>query len=192
MVIAPIDDLEIAQFIYLLLNNNKIRRVIDSISSKVALILGRFSPERKHILDRIRDELRKRNYSPVLFDFDKPANRDMTETIATLAHISRFVVADLTDARSVREELLRIVPSLPSVPVLPLLHESDKPYPMFEHVSRQPSMLKIVQYRNTKHLVSVFGSRIVDPCKSLAQQLAGRLREIRREVFRPRRTNRRV
>jgi hypothetical protein len=40
-----------------------------------ALILGRFSvPERKAVLDALRDELRKsgRGYVPVVFDFEKP------------------------------------------------------------------------------------------------------------------------
>src|ERR1039458_6808846 len=72
-----VDDLEVAQFIYLLLNNQNIRHVIDTITSKVVLILVRFTPERKPILDAIRDELRKRDYLPVLFDFDKPSNRDI-------------------------------------------------------------------------------------------------------------------
>jgi hypothetical protein len=35
--------------------------VIDAITSKLVLILGRFTPERKTILDAIRDELRKRD-----------------------------------------------------------------------------------------------------------------------------------
>jgi uncharacterized protein YjbI with pentapeptide repeats len=65
-----VDNLEVAQFMYLLLNNQKIRHVIDTITSKVVLILGRFTPERKVILDAIRDELRNRNYLPVLFDFE--------------------------------------------------------------------------------------------------------------------------
>jgi uncharacterized protein YjbI with pentapeptide repeats len=60
-----VDNLEVAQFIYLLLYNQKVRYVIDTITSKVILILGRFTPERKTILDAIRDELRKLNYSPV-------------------------------------------------------------------------------------------------------------------------------
>src|ERR1019366_1730543 len=96
-----VDDLEVAQFIYLLLNNQNIRHVIDTITSKVVLILGRFTPERKPILDAIRDELRKRDYLPVLFDFDKPSNRDITETVSTLAHMAKFVIADITDARSI-------------------------------------------------------------------------------------------
>ena len=67
-----VDNLEVAQFIYLLLNNEKVRHVIDTITSKVGLILGRFTLERKMILDAIREELRKRDYLPVLFDFEKP------------------------------------------------------------------------------------------------------------------------
>jgi uncharacterized protein YjbI with pentapeptide repeats len=67
-----VDSLEVAQFIYLLLQNEKIRHVIDTITAKVVLILGRFTPERKAILDAIRDELRRHDLLPVLFDFQKP------------------------------------------------------------------------------------------------------------------------
>jgi len=78
-----VDDLEVAQFIYLLLNNERIRHVIDTITSKVVLILGRFTDERKAVLEAIRDELRKRDYLPVLFDFQKPDNKDLTRTVHT-------------------------------------------------------------------------------------------------------------
>src|SRR5262249_49306551 len=115
--IITVDNIEVAQFIYLLINNKKLRNIIDTISSKVVLILGRFSPARKVVLDAIRDELRLRNYVPVMFDFDKPTQRDTVETVSTLAHIARLVIADLTEAKSVLQELQRIVPSLPSVPV---------------------------------------------------------------------------
>jgi hypothetical protein len=78
LVITPheqeitVDNLEVAQFIYLLLNNSKIRHVIDTITSKAVLILGRFTPERKTTLDALRDALRSHNYLPILFDFEKP------------------------------------------------------------------------------------------------------------------------
>ena len=74
-----VDYLEVAQFIYLLLNNAKIRNVIDSITSKAVLILGRFTPDRKAILDALRAALRAKAYLAILFDFDKPSSRDLTE-----------------------------------------------------------------------------------------------------------------
>ncbi len=112
-----VDNLEVAQFIYLLLHNDKIREVFDTISSKVVLILGNFSPERKPILDGLRSSLRDLGFSPVLFDFEKPASRGRTETVSTLAHMVRLVIADITDARSIPQELMAIVPNLPSVAV---------------------------------------------------------------------------
>ena len=42
-----VDNVEVAQFIYLLLKNQKIRHVIDTITSKVVLILGRFTPNER-------------------------------------------------------------------------------------------------------------------------------------------------
>ena len=41
-----LDNLKVAQFVYLLLNNAEIRDVIDTITSKVVLILGRHALER--------------------------------------------------------------------------------------------------------------------------------------------------
>jgi hypothetical protein len=57
-----VDQIEVAQFIYLLLHNNKIRKVIDTITSKVVLILGRFAPDRKRVLDAMRNELREARF----------------------------------------------------------------------------------------------------------------------------------
>ena len=103
-----VDNIEVAQFIYLMLHNQKIRDVIDTITSKAVLILGRFTDERKAVLDALREELRKRNYLPILFDFNVPATRDITETVTLLARMARFVVADITDARSIPQELPRL------------------------------------------------------------------------------------
>ena len=46
--------------------------------------------------------MRKRIYLSILFDFEVPATRDITETISLLARMARFVVADITDANSTR------------------------------------------------------------------------------------------
>lgn len=169
-----VDNLEVAQFIYLLLNNKGIREVIDTITSKVVLILGRFIDERKAVLDALRNELRRRNYSPVLFDFEKPASRDITETISTLAHMARFVIADITDAKSIPQELQVIVPNLPSVPIQPLLQASERKYGMFEHFTRYPWVLPIYYYTDQVSLLQSLKENIIEPVERKAQELIKR------------------
>lgn len=167
-----VDNLEVAQFIYLLLNNKKIRDVIDTITSKVVLILGRFTEERKKVLDALRDELRKQNYSPVVFDFERPANRDVTETVSTLAHLARFVIADITEPKSIPQELSHIVPFLPSVPIVPLLHISEREYGMYEHFVSYPWVEPIYHYRNLDELLHSIQERIIDPAEKKVKELA--------------------
>ncbi len=169
-----VDNLEVAQFIYLLLNNQKLREVIDTITSKVVLILGRFTQERKPILDALREALRKRNYSPVLFDFEKPASRDTTETVSTLAHMARFVIADITDARSIPQELKTIVPNLPSVPVQPLILNSQYEYSMFEHFTRFPWVLPVYRYADEESLLHSLKVNIIEPAEQKAKELEKR------------------
>jgi hypothetical protein len=108
-----VDHIEVAQFIDLMLHNAKIRDVIDTITSKAVLILGRFTDERKAVLDALREELRKRDYMPILFDFAIPATRDITETVSLLARMARFIIADLTDPSSIPKELELSFPALP-------------------------------------------------------------------------------
>jgi uncharacterized protein YjbI with pentapeptide repeats len=114
-----VDNIEVAQFVYLLLHNEKIRDVIDTITSKAVLILGRFTDDRKVVLDAMRDNLRERGYLPILFDFEGPLNRNTDETVTLLARMARFVIADISDAKSVLQELRTIVPNLPTLPVQP-------------------------------------------------------------------------
>jgi uncharacterized protein YjbI with pentapeptide repeats len=57
-----VDNIEVAQFVYLLLHNEKIRDVIDTIGKKGVLLLGRFTEGRMVVLERLREELRKRDF----------------------------------------------------------------------------------------------------------------------------------
>jgi hypothetical protein len=86
-----VDNVEVAQFIYLMLHNEKIRHVIETVPSKAVLILGSFTPARKAVLDAIRDELRRYDYLPMMVDFQNPGGalpverRNYIETVSTLA-----------------------------------------------------------------------------------------------------------
>ena len=167
-----VDNLEVAQFIYLLLNNEKIRSVIDTITSKVVLILGRFTAERKVVLDAIRDELRKRDYLPVLFDFEKPASKDLTETISTLANMARFIIADLSDPSSVPHELATVVPGT-VVPVQAIIREGQREYAMFRDLmTRYHWVLEPVQYKSQELLIGQLSERVIAPAEAKAKELA--------------------
>jgi len=169
-----VDDLRVAQFVYLLLNNEVIRSVINTITSKAVLILGRFTHERLLLLEAMRDELRKLDYLPILFNFEKPSNRDLTETISTLAHLARFIIADITDASAVPQELQKIVPSLPSVPVQTLILESQYAYEMFKDIGGYLSVLPPYRYQNTDELLKSLEEKLINPALTRAQEIVER------------------
>jgi hypothetical protein len=170
MPAVTVDDLEVAQFIYLLLYSYKIRRVIDTITSKAVLILGRFTPERKAILDAIREELRRRGYVPLLFDFEKPASRDLRETVSTLAHMVKFIIADITDAKSIPAELERVVPYLSSVPVMPLVLRSDKGYALFDPLRVYPWVIEPYRYESQAELIASIVERVIAPAEAKVKE----------------------
>lgn len=160
-----VDDLQVAQFIYMLLNNQNLRTVINAATASIVLILGRFSEERKKVLDAVREKLRamKGNYVPILFDFEPSRKRDLSETIQLLASLSKFVIADLSDAKSIPQELSQIVPNLPSVPIQPILLARQKAYAMFEHWRRYPWVLPEFEYKNRVHLLRHLNQKVIRP-----------------------------
>jgi uncharacterized protein YjbI with pentapeptide repeats len=168
-----VDNIEVAQFIYLLLHNEKIRDVIDTIGKKGVLILGRFTSDRKKVLDAIREELRKRDYLPILFDFDKPASRDLIATVSTLAHLARFVIADITDPSSIPYELATVVPTTP-VPVQPILLSGRREFAMFENLrQRYHWVLTTHRYASQEELIGELGEKVIRPAELKVLDLRG-------------------
>jgi hypothetical protein len=179
-----VDNIEVAQFIYLMLNNQKVRDVIDTITSKAVLILGRFTDERKAVLDALREELRKRDYLPILFDFAVPATRDITETVSLLARMARFIIADLTDPSSIPKELEAIVPHL-AVPVQPLLEGSSRPYAMFKDYWKYDWVLPVYRYEGLEPLLATLAEKVIAPAEGKVKALEERRRMIEAELIKP-------
>ena len=172
---VTVDDLEIAQFIYLLLNNEKIRAVIDTIGEKGVLILGRFTPERKAVLDAIRDKLRELGFVPMMFDFEKPTQRDFTETIKTLAGMSRFIIADISEPKSIPLELQAIVPDY-AIPVVPIFQirqdeEAEEAFAMIRDLQKYDWVFDVLEYETPGVLLDSFEEEIVNPAKDKADSL---------------------
>jgi uncharacterized protein YjbI with pentapeptide repeats len=170
---VTVDDIEVAQFIYLLLHNPKIRDVIDTIGRKAVLILGRFTPERKAVLDALRKELRERYYVPILFDFDKPASQDLTATVSTLAHLARFIIADLSDPSSIAYELATVVPTTP-IPVQPILLSGCSEFAMFQDLQRRYHwVLPTHRYDSPGQLIAEIDARVIRPAETKVLELRG-------------------
>lgn len=166
-----VDALDLAQFIYLLLNNRQIHEVITGITSNIVLILGRFTPERKPILEAIRDELRARQYTPLLFNFEKPLSRDFSASLRTLARIARFIVADLSLHKSVSQELHTVLAST-TVPVQPLLNGTRKLYNMFPDFKQYPCVLPGCRYHGLTDLQAALEEKVIKPAEEKAKELA--------------------
>ena len=178
-----VDNLKVAQFIYLLLNNEEIREVINTLTTKSVLILGRFKPERKAVLNALRDALREHNYLPILFDFDPAKTQTVRETVSTLAHLSHFIIADLTDQSSIPEELETIIPTL-AVPVQPLLKITQKrEFSMFKGYGVYPWVLPIHHYTDLEGLVNNLQEKVIEPATQKAQELEAKKVRLNQEPF---------
>jgi uncharacterized protein YjbI with pentapeptide repeats len=167
-----VDNLEVAQFVYLLLNNEKIRDVIDTIGEKGVLILGRFTEERKAVLDAIRDRLRELGFVPMMFDFERATKQDFSETIKTLAGLSRFIIADITNPKSSPLELQATMPDY-MVPFVPIIHEDEEPFAMFQDLKQKYGewVLDVLEYDTAANLLGVLDEAVVRPALDKSHQL---------------------
>jgi len=86
--------------------------------------------------------------------------------------MARFVIADITEAKSIPQELQRIVPGLPSVPVQPIIASSDYEYAMFEHFSRYPWVLDAYEYDSVDELLAHLEDKVIKPAETEAKEIA--------------------
>jgi hypothetical protein len=162
--IITVDNIKVAQFIHLILNNEEIRDVINTLTSKSVLILGRFSiPERKAILDALRNKLREHDLLPIVYDFDRPTNKDFKETIKTLAGLSLFVIADITNPESSPLDLQAQLPDY-QIPFVPIIQEGESPFAMMVDLQKKYDwVLDTLSYSSIETLIKALKPAIIDP-----------------------------
>ena len=178
---VTVDDLEVAQFVYLLLHNEKIRSVIDTVGKKGVLLLGRFTEGRIAVLERLRDELRKRGYLPIVFNFDKPETKDFTETVRLLAGLSKFVIADITNPKSAPLELQATVPEI-MVPFRPIIEEGQEPFAMLQDLwsKHRDWVFEPIYYSSVDALIASLDEKIIKPAEARFAELLARKAETMR------------
>ena len=178
---VTVDNLQVAQFVHLLLHNPNIRDVIETVGKKGVLLIGRFTGIGGDILRSIRDHLKSRyGLVPIMFEFAPLPTQETTRTLSTLAHMSRFVIADLTDAQSVLQELTLIVKDLITLPVQLVLHESAPIPPMIDGLLIGQSVLQPYRYSTKEQLLEDLPTRVIGPADDRARQIEARLATVRR------------
>ena len=75
---------------------------------------------------------------PVPVVLDLPAGSSYTEAVRTLALMSRFVIADISEPGSIAHELQAIVPDLRSVAIQPITAKGERADRMFEDLLSGP------------------------------------------------------
>ena len=145
------------------LADDAMSQVFGTGAKHLVLVLGRFSGERKAMLNSLCDDLRQRDYLPLVLDFGP--NRvgvDLKATIAKLTRLSRFVVVDATGAASVWRMLVKAIPEMPWVVWQPMIQANAVEPTPFEDLISFPWVLVPCRYWDVDGLLS--GSRGVDDC----------------------------
>ena len=178
---ARVDDLEVAQFFYLLLNRQKIRNVIDAVTHRGVLILGRFEDGGLALLQQVAAWLRRPEnggYLPLLFDFPRPDSMTYTETVRTLVSLARFVIVDLS-GRSVPQEITATV-DLHEIP----LSRSSRKTPRLVNVSRllakERVVKPIVRFTDQAELLELLPKEVI----ARAEELIEKRQKVLDEIFR--------
>ena len=171
-----VDDLEIAQFIHLLLNHQKLRNVLNALTQRGVLLLGRFSQGGIEDLYVIAAELRKFKYLPIIFDFVRPDAESYTQTIKILVGLSRFVIVDLSGP-SVPQEMYATVPHF-LIPFIPIIKAGLKPNSMFKDFLEYPHVLKPLEYQGIQHLAGNVENMIIRPAEAHVREREARLKAI--------------
>lgn len=138
--VISVDDLEVAQCIYLLLNHQKLRNVLNAVTERGVLLLGRFGGGGLEVLQAVAARLREAKYLPIIFDFERPRDRSYTETVKTLAGLSRFIIADLSGP-SVPQELYATIPHY-KIPFVPILEAGRKQFAMVADLLEYPWVVR--------------------------------------------------
>lgn len=171
--ILSIDDIQVGNIIYLLLDNSNYTRLLNQSKKKSVLLLGRFGDPLKEHLNELTKEVRNNGFSPIVFDFQAPNTLDLIEAIVLLSLLSKFIIVDLTEARSVPAELHAILSTL-TIPVVPIIKRHSEVFSTYTFTNKYSCVLPILIFDDIKDLSgSIFAKEIIEPADNLYNKISG-------------------
>jgi uncharacterized protein YjbI with pentapeptide repeats len=169
--VLSVDSLQTAQLVGILLHHERTRYEVFSITLNTVLVIGRFPPERKPVLEAIKDALRHDDYAPLVLDYLLPGSGDKNEIVKTLGRMSRFVIADLTDDPRVAETLDAVVHFLPSIPIQPIGQMEIKGGLADSHYHRYRWVMPFWRFKDQDDLAAKFRREVIAPAEQKASEL---------------------
>ncbi len=168
-----VDNLEVAQFIYLHLHNTYIRDVISTIGKKVILIVGEFSDARLDVLEAIRNVLRQHNYFPVFLESSAASLRAKPETVELLAQLVRYVLVDVTEPGPALEIAGHIMRNV-AVPIQPMAWQSALTFvddTVRDDHLQADGLLPMYTYSDTKDIWNSLHTTCLVPAETKAKTM---------------------
>jgi len=157
------------------MDKNTYKAPINESINRQVLILGRFSPRRKKILDALKKILQQHpdGYLPLLLDGKKPENITLGEWGLYSAIASKFIIADISEPKSIPDELKGIIPQCPSRPVVPIINKTGSQYALSdEWVIRLNVAKPTIRYKNEEDLPEKVNDEVIPAVKKLFKKLA--------------------
>ncbi len=145
--VIKVDQLEIAQFIYLLLYNPAIKSVLDKLTTRIVLVLGDFDGRGEDISDAIREALQKRELMPVFLHFREYSGAYAHETVDALADLARYVIADVSGVESIPAELAATIESRRHLLVQPLLQSGQELWRMYDFIAKYSWVRPLIRFK---------------------------------------------
>jgi pentapeptide repeat protein len=168
------NDIRVAQFHNIVDEPGSVGKLLAATTKRVVLILGRFLPRRKRVLDRLAKALGERGKIAVIFDFPSPEDREVSDTVRFIAGMAEFIVVDLTRASSVPLELQATIPDL-MIPVIPVIQSGHPVFSMFSDLQRRYFWIQpTVSYKDADQLVRYVDDAIIARAESAAEQIKKR------------------
>ena len=166
-----LDDLEIAQFVSIILESEKIASTIGSPFARLVLILGCFAAERKTLLDAMRGALTDAGYQVVAIDFSNATLRQDSRILSSLAGLARFAIAEISEPRGVLQALVSIVESAPPVPIQIVHEQGARPGRLNESMKQYDWVFAPRSYKDSGDLVKLLREDIIGDSQAKAKEL---------------------
>ena len=153
-----VDDLEMVQLMEALLMKSRWHDLFAARSLRLVLVLGSFAGWRRDHLDALREVLRRRDYVPVVVDLENRVGRKLREGIGNLAHLARFMIADLAGSREFVGHIRTFGLAIRTLPLQSIVPEGEE----FIEIPGVPAQ-EPYRYRDTEHLIETFDECVLHP-----------------------------